>query len=251
MRSTEEEARRDKLGIDELIEAARERGDDESAEGLIKQFGQPNKILSDSPSNYPQQGSSQPYRNKLLPFKGKQFPVGFLLDAHDVGLKPEDITYLVMMEAHKTNNEDIFAQMASPYRDEKKTPPLPPATIDLVVRESVNKLMEAKDANGKYIVTKKYHWIAIFWTIVGRQIGIADYQYGAFTRRFKDSGWETCRIPYNEENIANCTRGDFKGRVETWVCSKSDTKRVNIFNQMKRVAEEFDSLLTSFGLPKP
>ena len=142
--------------------------------------------------------------------------------------------------------------MERSFSGEQPPPPqLPKQGIDLIIRESVKKLMDAKDDNGEYIMTKRNQWIAVFWTVVGREIGIGDFQYGEFTSRFKDCGWESLRVPYDESNIANCTRGDFKDRVEKWECTSSDTKRKNIFMKMKRVADEFDEILTSFGLIKP
>ncbi len=252
MTDTEKEAIRDRLGVDEMILAARERGDEETVERLRAVYGVPSKSLSDSPNNYPQSGQNQQYRFKSIPFKGKSFQIGFLQDANAVGLDRAAITFLLMKASNDYSIPEISKEVERSFSGEQPPPPqLPKQGIDLIIRESVKKLMDAKDDNGEYIMTKRNQWIAVFWTVVGREIGIGDFQYGEFTSRFKDCGWESLRLPYVESNIANCTRGDFKDRVEKWECTSSDTKRKNIFMKMKRVADKFDQILTSFGLVKP
>lgn len=252
MTDTEKEAIRVRLGVDEMIQDAIERGDEETVERLCAVYGIPSKSLSDSPNNYPQSGQNQQYRSKSVPFKGKSFPIGFLQDAFAVRLDRADITYLLMKESIDNNIPEIRKEVERSFSGEQPPPPqLPPMGIDLIIRESVKKLMDAKDENGDYIMTKMKQWIAVFWTVVGREIGIGDFQYGEFTSRFKDCGWESLRIPYRESNIANCTKGDFNNRVEKWKFTGSGTKQKNSFDRTKKVADEFDRILTSYGLVKP
>jgi hypothetical protein len=126
---------------------------------------------------------------------------------------------------------------------EQATAPLAKVTEEDMLRNCISMLMQERDARGRYLVSSKCQWQAIYRILADHGLGVADGDYAGFERlawRIQPAG---CRVPFSLSALKQITKTGFTRPFSRWTFDPAYSKTRRPYDEMVAIATRFSEIL--------
>ena len=121
--------------------------------------------------------------------------------------------------------------------------PLATMNMEDKLRDCIQQLVEARDARGRFLVSRKSQWQAVYRILADRGLGVADGDYAGFERlvwRIQPAG---CRVPFSLSALKQITKTNFTRPFARWTFDPAYFKTRRPYDEMVAVATRFCELI--------
>lgn len=175
-------------------------------------------------------------------------PLASRLSAYERGIRQAE---------HRMNETcsrigQVFRQIADSLQGiadaETMIRPLARLGMEDTLRECIRLLMEERDDQGNFLMSRKSQWQAIYRILADKKLGVADSDYTGFERlawRIQPVG---CRVPFSLSALKQITKTAFTRPFDHWTFDPTYFKTRRPYDQMVAIAVRFIEILEAHDL---